>query len=239
MDPRRIGPKKGVAQEQRDTRTDEQKLKDLAGEIERNIFVHLQAAVGQVADKEEIQSDRIAELEEEVNHRSEQQDGRITELEKRCFELEGKVSDLGFRIADHDHQLNHSGITGTAKRWPVVTSQILAAMFNILVILPAAVWDILPAPWPLVIGAVLQAIAATIGGRFTESKADLARLQDGERVAPLVKVADSSRFYPGQTVRIAGPDTPNPPDPSHAQVSYHNSAKERLADTTGWRVGRP
>lgn len=134
---------------------------------------------------------KLKEIANEVDHRSEQQDGRITELENRCFKAEGQIADLGFRIADHDHQLNNGGITGTAKRWPVVTSQILAAAFNVLVILPAAVWDYLPAPWPLVIGAVLQAVAAVIGGQLTESKAELSRLQDGQRVAPLPYAAAS------------------------------------------------
>lgn len=223
MDMREPGPKRGseldmakgaqareyARAEQIDARTDEQKLKDAVAVIEHNLSVQFAEGFGQVARQGQGQNERIAELE------------------KRCFTLEGKVSDHGFRIADHDHQFQGSGITGTAKRWPVVTSQILAGAFNVLVVLPAAVWDYLPPPWPFVVASVLQAVAAVIGGRLTESKADLARLQDGQRVAPLPK--------PVGRVEAIHEDA----NGLSADVRMQEDMKERFTGTTGWRVGHP
>lgn len=200
-------------QEPRNTPATVQDLEELAARLDHEV------------------SKEIAESFSSAWQQGQQQDNRITELEDRCFKLEGQTSDLGFRIADHDSQLNNSGLAGTAKRWPVVTSQILAALFNAVVILPAAVWDYLPQPWPFVVGAILQSVAAVIGGQFTESKAALARLQDGQRVAPLtqedrVREDWRNRFTPPLDEK----DKAIPPvnAPPQGQIDYHNRVRQQF-----------
>lgn len=116
------------------------------------------------------------------------------DLNRRIFSLEGQVSDLGFRIADHDGQLaSGEGITGKAKRWPVLTSQIVAAVVNALILLNPTTWQVLPDPLPILIPVMLQAVAAVIGGQFTHSKAEInERLQDGNLVKPLAQQQSKS-----------------------------------------------
>jgi hypothetical protein len=116
-----------------------------------------------------------------------QQDTRIAAMERSVALMDGRVSDYGFRIASLDQRMSgNKGVSGLVKRWPVVTSQILAGVVNVLILLNPSTWAVLPEPWPVVIPLILQVVAAVIGGQFTESKAEIeAQRQDGQLVRVL------------------------------------------------------
>lgn len=166
-----------------------------------------------------------AEHFQTASRQQDQQDSRIAELERRVGLMDGQVSDHGFRIANLDQRMSgNKGVSGLVKRWPVVTSQILAGIVNALILLNPSTWAVLPEPWPVVIPLILQVVAAVIGGQFTESKAEIeAQRQDGQLVRVLpppigpLSVQEAQRIARAELQRNSGLEhqRPNiPPQPN-------------------------